>query len=1167
MSSPSLEHPRSGRRRWRTALAAALALPLGALALAAPAAAGTGQLGAPQVTINPGGGASLNGDDGLKIILNKGSGGVPGQDDVWFANTTQWCCTAGAPMLNIGGELFGQAGPAYSASNWTSLAVSNVTGSTTTSSSSAKGNGTATLTYTATKNSLTYTMVRAISYTYPNNFFTESYTFTIPNGNTDPVKFYLGGDTAPGSSDQGYGIMLTSPVRSVISLNTSSHIQFGYREVAGNRTFDGATSQDYYNPYGTVASGGDIGYVVEAFNHDAGLMVQWNLGSTPGTITGSMEEFVTYQESNLSAQFRNSTFDYTVESPFDFNMTNTLLTSAVGQGYTFTFPNGMTIGSGAQTNGCGGTVTATAGTNVVTVSGVTVAATSNCVLTIPVAVAGPGNYAVSAASATNLVGGIINRVASSTVATTSSTPAAPTWVDQTLGSMVQGTYFNDGVVASGWPLPTFSVSSGTLPAGLTLDTNTGAVVGTPTTQGAYSFTITATNGVGSDATKSFSGTVTGPPSAPSWTDQTLAGPVVGQAYSDGVSANGSPAVTYTVSTGTLPAGLSLDANTGAVTGTPTTPGAYSFTIQGSNGVGSPVTKSFSGTVNQAPTFTDDTLGTMQEGVPFADGLAVTATPAVTYTVSAGTLPAGLSLDANTGAITGTPTTPGAYDFTITVSNGTNPDLVRQFTGSVLSAVPPAVDIQLELEIGAETGSEAARVLVSGEGLQPGSAYVVEMHSDPIVLGTGTVGGDGTFSAYVTIPADAPAGSHALIVNGTSAVGDPVSDTAWFTVTNNGTIGDVSNDTPLSSDFGYQGLTPSRLLDTRDGEAAAPYEAGSVHELVVLGVGGVPGDATAAVLNITVTGGADAGFVTVYPCGSERPWASNVNFIAGQTVANAASVSIGTGGKVCIYTSASVHVVVDVNGAFSASGGAGRVGGLTPARAVDTRQGAGTKVAAGAVHEVTLAGQFGVAANASSVVLNVTVTEPDTDGYATVFPCGVAVPLASNVNFLAGQTVANAVTAVLSAGGKVCIYTSATAHLVVDVTAEFRSDNRQGHVLPHDITRLLDTREATGPTAGVKVGTGQVIEVLIAGNGTIPAGTVGATLNVTVDDPSGAGYVTVYPCGATVPLASNVNYVAGQTVANAVTTAVGTGGKVCVYVSHEAHVVVDLDTAFGPEPIV
>jgi len=87
-------------------------------------------------------------------------------------------------------------------------------------------------------------------------------------------------------------------------------------------------------------------------------------------------------------------------------------------------------------------------------------------------------------------------------------------------------------------------------------------------------------------------------------------------------------------------------------------------------------------------------------------------------------------------------------------------------------------------------------------------------------------------------------------------------------------------------------------------------------LVVVGQGGVPLDATAVALNVTVDGPDASGFVTVYPCGGSLPLASNVNFVAGQTVANAVTVAVGVVGRVCVYTSTATHLIVDTNAAFA-----------------------------------------------------------------------------------------------------------------------------------------------------------------------------------------------------------------------------------------------------------
>jgi hypothetical protein len=194
---------------------------------------------------------------------------------------------------------------------------------------------------------------------------------------------------------------------------------------------------------------------------------------------------------------------------------------------------------------------------------------------------------------------------------------------------------------------------------------------------------------------------------------------------------------------------------------------------------------------------------------------------------------------------------------------------------------------------------------------------------------------------------------------------------------------------------------------------------------------------AAVVNLTVTEPLDDGYAAVYPCGTKVPNASNVNFVAGQTVANAASVKLGAGGKVCVFVSAATHVLVDVNGAHPAGGG---YLALAPARVMETRA-PGTvdgqhedlgRLAAGTVHRLRVTGRAGVPAGATAVVVNMTVTDPADGGYGIVFPCGSKVPNASNINFAAGQTIANAVVAKVGSAGSVCVFVSETTHVLVDV---------------------------------------------------------------------------------------------------------------------------------------
>jgi hypothetical protein len=245
---------------------------------------------------------------------------------------------------------------------------------------------------------------------------------------------------------------------------------------------------------------------------------------------------------------------------------------------------------------------------------------------------------------------------------------------------------------------------------------------------------------------------------------------------------------------------------------------------------------------------------------------------------------------------------------------------------------------------------------------------------------------------------------------------------------------------------YVSINPARLLDTRPGQptvdamqsGGGATAAGSVTTLPLTGRAGIPADAAAAVLNVTVTEAAGPGFATVFPCGAEPPVASNLNYAQGSTIPNLVVSKLGASGAVCVFTQSSVHLVVDVLGYLPAGTS---YHPLLPARLLDTRPGAptvdgllsgdGTR-AVGTVTVVHVAGRGGVPGDAATAVLNVTVTEPVAAGFVTVYPCGIEPPLASNLNFVAGQTIPNAVLAKIGTNGDVCIFNSQPTHLIADV---------------------------------------------------------------------------------------------------------------------------------------
>jgi alpha-tubulin suppressor-like RCC1 family protein len=390
------------------------------------------------------------------------------------------------------------------------------------------------------------------------------------------------------------------------------------------------------------------------------------------------------------------------------------------------------------------------------------------------------------------------------------------------------------------------------------------------------------------------------------------------------------------------------------------------------------------------------------------------------------------------------------------------------------------------------------------------------------------------------------------------------------------------DSPAVSGLGqppaFAPLVPARVLDSRPGATTIDGDfagvdtraAGSTTALRVIGRGGVPNDATAVVLNVTVTGAQGSGFITVYPCGSPQPNASNLNYTNGTTIANAVIAKVGTDGSVCLFTSAAVQLIADVNAYYRDSPA---FVSLVPARLLDTRPNAFTVdglyedlgiAEAGSITEVSITTRGGVLADATAVALNVTVNQAQSTGYVTAYPCGSPQPNASNLNYVAGTTIANAVIVKIGVAGNVCFYTSAATHLIVDVNGFFLDTPSSASVPP---SRLLDSRPTATTIDGVSAGIGlrpgdSVTELQVAGRDGVPFGATAVVLNVTVTDPQGNAFVTVFPCGSPRPNASNVNYTTGQTIPNLVIAKVGDEGKVCLYSLAATHLIADVNAYYS-----
>ncbi|MEZ5219130.1 MAG: hypothetical protein R2715_21700 [Ilumatobacteraceae bacterium] len=314
------------------------------------------------------------------------------------------------------------------------------------------------------------------------------------------------------------------------------------------------------------------------------------------------------------------------------------------------------------------------------------------------------------------------------------------------------------------------------------------------------------------------------------------------------------------------------------------------------------------------------------------------------------------------------------------------------------------------------------------------------------------------------------------------------------------------------------------------------------------------------MNVTVTGGQGDGYLTVWPCDQDRPVASNLNFTANQDVANLVTVRLSTLKQVCIVASAATHVLADLAGTYEYDSGSVS-SAITPTRVLDTRAGTGApsaKLSANGTLTLQVAGAAGVPSEgATAVTMNVTVTQPETDGYLTVWPCDESRPEASNLNFLAGQDIPNLVTVKLSASGTVRFFSTATTHLIADASMWYSPEATAGFV---DVApeRVLDTRLGIGaPATKLEGNAADALVLQVTGEAGIPvSGVTAVTMNVTVTQPDTDGYLTVWPCDRPRPEASNLNFVAGQDVPNLVVVQLSATGTVCMFSTATTHVLAD-----------
>src|SRR5439155_5259322 len=310
------------------------------------------------------------------------------------------------------------------------------------------------------------------------------------------------------------------------------------------------------------------------------------------------------------------------------------------------------------------------------------------------------------------------------------------------------------------------------------------------------------------------------------------------------------------------------------------------------------------------------------------------------------------------------------------------------------------------------------------------------------------------------------------------------------------------------------------------------------------------------------------YLTVWPAGTSRPLASNLNFSAEQTIANLAVTALSSSGQVAVFNNhGQADVVIDVEGWISTPTGAvssGRLTPIVPYRVADTRSGqGGTTLGPGGQLDLQVGGTGGaggVPLSAEAVVLNVTAVNPTATGYLAVWPFGQPKPVISNVNFEPGQTIPNRIFVQVGSSGKVSIYNpSGSIDVVVDadawVTDASAPAATTGLYTALYPVRILDTR-VTPPA----LGPGGTRTIGVGGAYGIPSTASAVVLNVTAVGPTAGGFLTVWPSDAGRPATSDLNLTPGVTIPNLVVVKLSAGaGQVSIYNNAgTTNVVVDVE---------
>ncbi len=422
------------------------------------------------------------------------------------------------------------------------------------------------------------------------------------------------------------------------------------------------------------------------------------------------------------------------------------------------------------------------------------------------------------------------------------------------------------------------------------------------------------------------------------------------------------------------------------------------------------------------------------------------------------------------------------------------------------------------------------------------------------------------------PNDGQQPKAALIIDSTGKLdGTTVSGGAF----GGGTVfGILPISPPAPSQF--LALTPCRVVDTRNpnGTFGGPAIAGGTARSFPLSQAGnpcgIPANAVAYSLNVTVVTTGHLGYLTIWPTGQSQPLVSTMNSRDGRTKANATIIPAGTpNGAVSVYVTDTTNVILDIDGYFAApTGSTLAFYPLTPCRVADTRNPNGD-----------LGGPFltgsqerdfpilesscipnGVSPSAYS--LNVTaLAHPARQrlGYLTVWPVGQPQPTVSTLNNPTGTNVANAAVVPAGTNGAIAVYPNDDTDLLIDINGYFAAQGPNGLSLYTAAPcRVLDTRN---------VGNGQPFQGNLTVNAAFsmcapPNNAQAFVFNATVVPPGSLGYLTLWPDGENQPVVSTLNAPDGSVTSNMAIVPTS-NGSIDAYASALTQLLLDISSYFAP----